>query len=372
AGTERSEAWSLRLSVVFGVLIGLGAQGVALFWVGGGLGSIDSVRFVFTPASGFPLVDVPTQDWSRVVEKLGALHFEGAPRFDWALEPTLVARHALYWLAGQSIGFLPYFGAPLVLLALGVRRRVAAAWAIGLGATAILAVLLEPFHMAVGGAVGNPRLLPWLAVTILLWRGSAVTAPHASRRALAASAVAAALAAIFVGGAWLDPDGPPARMGAEGLVAGHTTAAARAILPYELSQRPLPGGAAYDHSGLRVKLLSRSLREKDLDVLTLSGAEPAHLWVASPEPLAAVLLAFGASAPATVELLDAGAELLDRELRSDGGVTFRVAVEGLRHGMWWSPRAQFVYRVNFRLPDAGETRLDFTLSGESPGVGGIR
>ncbi|MEO1368542.1 MAG: hypothetical protein AAFX50_15315 [Acidobacteriota bacterium] len=184
--------------------------------------------------------------------------------------------------------------------------------------------------------------------------------------------MAAALAAPFVGGAWLAPDGPPSTVGAGGLVAGHTTGVARSILPYELSQRPLPGGPVFGHSGLRVKLLSSSLREKELDVITLRGAADAHLWVASPEPLSAVRLAFGASAPATLELLDGDAELLDRELRSDGGVTFRLATPGRRHGMWWSPRAQFVYRVHFRLPDAGETRLDFTLSGETPGVGGIR
>lgn len=369
-GMDRSEAWSLRLSVLFGLLIGLGAQAVALFWVGGGLGSVDSVRFVFTPASGFPLVDVPTQDWGRMVEKLGALYFDGAPRFDWGLEPSLVGRNALYWLAGQSFGFVPYLGAPLALLALGVRRRVAVAWGLGLGVVAVLAIALEPFHLAGADAVGNPRALPWLAASILWWR-AAPSAAQKKRWGLAVT-VALLVSAPFLSRLWLAPGTPPLQSTPTGFAAGHTTALARGLLPYEWSQQALPSGPAYDHSGLRVKLLSTSLREKDLDVLTLTGERDAHLWVASPEPLAAVRLAFGQSAPATVELIDPSATLLDRELRADGGVTFRIQVPGRQHGMWWSPRPQFVYRVDFRLPGAGTTRLDFTLTGETVRVGGIR
>ena len=157
---------SARAGLAIGLLAGFGGQSMVLFWAGGGLGLIDTVRFVFTPASGFPLIDVPTEDWARTLEKLGALHFIGAPRFAWGLEPGLVAQHGFYFFAGRHIGLLTYAAAPLLLLAFGLRRRVALALLVAGVVLMILTIALEPFDLAAGGAAGNPLLLPQMPANI--------------------------------------------------------------------------------------------------------------------------------------------------------------------------------------------------------------
>lgn len=350
-----------RAGLAIGLLAGFGAQSLVLFWAGGGLGLVDTVRFVFTPASGYPLVEVPTEDWARTVERLGALYFIGAPTFSWGLQPDLVAQNGFYFFAGRHIGLLTYAAAPLLLLAFGAARQVATGLLAAGGVLVALVLLLEPFDLAAGGAAGNPLVLPLLASTALAWRPR-----FAGRAAHLAAAAALLFAAPLLFELWRAPSAPPVVEGWAGQVPNHASVLARELLPYELSQQTLPG-RDYDHAGLRVRLLSASLREQRLDVLALDGSRKAHLWVASPQPLGALSLHFGETAPATIELLDNRAQLLDRVLRADGGVSFRARFPYRRHRMWWSPRPQWLYRVDFRLPGAGDERLEWQLSAE-PGA----
>ena len=43
-------------------------------------------RFRFTPATGFPHVDFSPLEWNDTVQRLSALHFDGAPELSWGFD----------------------------------------------------------------------------------------------------------------------------------------------------------------------------------------------------------------------------------------------------------------------------------------------
>lgn len=334
--------------------LALGVIGCALVqWLGGGgLGGLSGSRFAFTPETGFPLVDFPAESWRQSVRELNALHWQGAPRLSWGFDLRLLFWNLLYLLFGRHIGVLPYL-LPLVVVACcgafsGLRRGIVVA----AGVTVAALLIARPFDLYGGpGAIGNRLLLP---VYGALWLVLA-------RRRWALAAVPVALtAALFLAPLWRAPWEEP--LGPDGY--RHAATAAARALPYETSQRWLPGGARLDHRGLWLRALNRHVwGERRKGRMMVDGAQRAELMVISAQPLDVVRLDFGAEAPSQIEVT--GARLAERLLQPDGRIAFRLAVSGLRprHPLWWTPRRQYLYRLGFRLP-AATGALPFTVVGE--------
>ncbi len=356
-GEDRGAA---RGALALGFLAALAIQLGVGAWAGGGLHLLGASHFRFTPETGFPLVDFTAAEWDQTVRRLSALHWDGAARFSWGLDPRLWAWDGLYLLAGRSIGLLPYF-APLLLLlvgreASGWRRPLAlaaAAWAVGV-------VILQPFNLYGGeGAVANRLFLPIYGALWLL-----ASAPR-KRRILVLSlapVIVAAVAAPFLWRLWSSPWSEPIDAG-EGY--RHVTPAARALLPYENSQRWMPGGPASEHNGLMVKFLSENAwAETRRGRLVIDGDKPAELLVGSLLPLDMMRLDFGKDAPS--KMLIGGGELEESILLPSGGISFRVVPTGWtpKHPMWWTPRPQWLYRFTVTLPGATDRALGFQMYGE--------
>ncbi len=346
-----------RAALAAGFLAALLIQALAGWWAGGGLLGAGASSFRFTPETGYPLVDFTAGEWPQTVRRLAAFHWDGAPRFSWGLDPRLWAWDALYLLAGRSIGLIPYF-APIVLLPAagslaGFRRPLAlaaAAWGLGV-------VVLHPFNLYGGeGAVANRLFLPLYGALWLL-----VATARRKRLAIAAAA-ALALAAPFLWNLWASPRQDPIDRG-QGY--RHVTPLASRLLPYETSQRRMPGGDAAEHNGLKVKFLSeRGWAETRRGLLKVERGQPVELLVGSGEPLDALRFDFGADAPGEVELM--GGEPGERLLQAGGGISFRLLPRWRRrHATWWTPRAQWLYVVGLEVPAGdGARSIAFTLHGE--------
>ncbi len=345
-----------RAALVIGFLAFYTLQAVVGWWAGGGLFGVGASSFRFTPQTGFPLVDFTAAEWPQTVRRLAAFHWDGAPRFSWGLDPRLWLWDGLYLLAGRSIGLVPYF-APLLLLpavgSLGRDRRplalAAAAWAIGV-------VVLRPFDLYGGeGAVANRLFLPIYGA--LWW----LVAASRRRRMPFAVAAAAVLAAPFLWQLWVSPRSHPIE-GVRGY--RHVTSLAQRLLPYETSQRRMPGGDAAEHNGLMVKFLSeKGWAETRRGRLVIEGGGPVEMMIGSTLPLDVLRFDFGADAPGEMEV--SGGELGERVLQPGGGISFRVLTRWpRRHPMWWTPRQQWLYRLTLELPKAGEKALGFQIHGE--------
>ncbi len=346
---------SARFALIIGFLSFFTLQAVAGWWAGGGLFGLGASSFRFTPQTGFPLVDFTAAEWPQTVRRLAAFHWDGAPRFSWGLDPRLWMWDGIYLIAGRSIGLAPYF-APLLLLpvvgSLSRTRRplalAAAAWAIGI-------VVLRPFDLYGGeGAVANRLFLPIYGAMWFL------VAPSRRRWMPLAVVVAAVLSAPFLWQLWNAPRSYPIDQGGY----RHVTAWARQTLPYETSQRRMPGGDAAEHNGLMVKFLTeKAWAETRRGRLAIEGGGPVELLVGSTLPLDVLRFDFGAGAPGEVEI--GGGELRERLLDPDGGISFRVLTRWpRRHPMWWTPQRQFLYRLTLELPKAGDGVLGFEIHGE--------
>ncbi len=353
-------------ALIVGFCAGFIAQALVGWWAGGGLFGLGVSSFRFTPETGFPLVDFTAAEWPQTVRRLAAFHWDGAPRFSWGLDPRLWWWDLVYLLVGRSIGLLPYFAPVFLLPAVGslagYRRPLAlaaAAWALGV-------VVLQPFNLYGGeGAVANRLFLP---VYGALWM---LIAPVRRMRALAISALTAlVLAAPFLWQLWSAPRDYAIDQGRDapgsGLMGGyrHVTPLARRILPYETSQRPMPGGDAAEHNGLTVKFLSqRGWAETRHRRLMIDGGGPLELMIGSNLPLDVLRFDFGRDAPAEIEV--SGGELAESQLKPDGGISFRVLPRRhRRHATWWTPRPQWLYCVTLELPKAGDKTLAFEIQGE--------
>ena len=257
------------------------------------------------------------------------------------LDPVLFGWNALYLLVGRHVGVLPYF-LPLLLGLLAFRGE-RGRWALlgGVGLAALAFLLTSPFGFYGGGApLGNQVFLPLYGALWFL--------PARPIRAMAVIAVAL-WAGVFLLPSWL-------AAGASQRVAS----AVRGWLPYETTQRDMPGEEVSEE-GLRLKLLNpwvwKAERGRGLRV---AGDAPAEILVASRERLETVALDFDRSAP--TRLLVNRGELRPSVLRPDGSITFEVPLGGGRvHPMWWTGDDYHLYELEFRLPGAASTPVGFRV-----------
>ncbi len=344
-----------RAALGVGFSVALVLQIVVAWWVGGGLEILGASQFKFTPETGFPLVDFSAAEWPRQVRQLSALHWDGAPRFSWGLDPRLWAWDVIYLLVGRSIGILPYF-APLLLLGAGALAGLRRPFLIASVVWGLAVVIWHPFNIFGGeGAIANRLFLPVYGALWML-----IGPPRRQTAVFALASVV--LAAPFLWPLWASPWSYPIAP-QEGY--RHVTKVARALLPYEASQRRLPGGDVAEHNGLTIRFLThRGWAETHRNRLVIDGKGPAELLVASLTPLDTLRLDFGKEAPGQIEIR--GAALRERLLQPSGGISFRVEPRSwLRHHpMWWSPEPHWQYRLTVELPEVPDRNLGFQLYGE--------
>jgi hypothetical protein len=295
-----------------------------------------------------------------------------AAGFAASTDAALLGWNALYLVAGSHLGLLPYL-LPLLLLALSWERGEGrTGLLVGVLLTAVLVTVGRPFDFAgAPPAAGNRLLLPVYAA---LWCGAVRPV-----RPWAVAAIVAA-AAAFLWPLWLGPRQAISRLDRL------PTIAARALLPYETTQRGLPGTEeSRGEIWLRVAGLADpgpagsagrsgaplpSAPGGPSGPTRLAGDAPARLLVSSPRPLAALKLAFGRRAPSRLEV--GGGEAGETLFRPDGGVGFRVELgePRARHPMWWSPEEpQSLYLLELRLPGAPPEPIGFRLEPVYPGEG---
>ena len=340
------------------------AQAILFWWVGGGLGVAGTERFRFREATGFPLVDFPSTEWSEQLAVIQAMHFDGAPRLSWGADLALWGYDLLDLVAGRHMGFLVY-ALPVAVLWLVGGRRGRLAWAAAFGLWLLGVLVLHPFDIAAGPTIANARLLPLAAFVLVVF---AVDRPwldrHTAGRSLAVGALAiVALASIGLGGLWpwLVPSAERYPIADTSFT--YPTRVARAVLPYESGQQTLPGGPVLELGGLRVRPLVEHVEASPGDALTMVGDRAVDLWVSNLDPLDSIRLDFGEDAPSILEV--EGATLGDRLLTPDGGIAFRLSpTASRRHVLWWSPWRQSVYRLSFHFPEGPDARLRFRLVGE--------
>ncbi|MEM9558576.1 MAG: hypothetical protein AAGC60_30265 [Acidobacteriota bacterium] len=385
AAPRLAAAGRLLAAVAAGVLV----QMLVRWWAGGGLlgaGLLGASGFRFTPETGFPLVDFQALEWTRSLTRFEALHYDGAPDLSWGLEPLLWLWNLVYLVLGESIGLLPYC-APLLLLVFARDRRGGRAWLAGFALWVVALFVLHPFDLFGGAtAIGNRRILPLLGLLPV-----AFAAPLDRRRLpaapeLLAPAAVAVVAALFLLPSWSRPWAYPLvevddRVGAvaeRGGIAGappadaarrtgttprfrHVGALARRLLPYETSQRPLPGGPLESTAGVRLRFLDeQAWFEERWERVRMEGDARVDLLVASHRPVDVLRLSFGDDAPAVLEAR--GASLGETVLESGGGVAFRLLPRlAPRHATWWSPRRQSHYRLTLSFPAAPAETLTFRL-----------
>ncbi|MEM6454524.1 MAG: hypothetical protein AAF772_05470 [Acidobacteriota bacterium] len=349
----------LQGSLGFVALIGL-AMGIA----SGGLPGVTTVGTTFDARTGLPLVDLPILPgtWNYTARQLEALHFTGGARFGYGLDAALWRWNALYGLAGRHVGALPYH---VGLLAVGLAGLLLARrwrWlGIGAGALALFALLLllaHPFDLAGGPATfGNRRTLALLTMLMVVGLGAL---RWRAAPALLTAALALLVAAPFQHALWTTPWQPP--LDASGLDHAYPTVIARAHLPYETSQRTLPGGTTLELDGVRVRCLDEAIWPKlSSRTLVVDGSRRGALLLTSGTPLRRLRLEFGPDAPS--QLTVDGATLGERLLTPDGGIAFQVEPQPLapHHPLWWTPNRQHLYRIGLQLPDAPDQPLVFHL-----------
>lgn len=368
-----SDSLSRRVPFLVGVLGGLAVQALAFFWVGGGLGIVGTERFRFRQSTGFPLVDFPAAEWADRLRLLQAIHFEGAPRLSWGFDAALWGWDLVDLFLGRHLSLLFYFPGVLAILLAGAffgakRSRLGVrAWLVGFGLWLLGVLVFHPFDLADGPTVANARFLPLAAFSLLALGPLASRDRARSPRTRHFLAVGLVGEIVFLGAlglsglwGWLLP-------GADRPL-GEPPSPIREHLPWETTQKTLPGPTPIEHGALRVRPLDASIEESPGEALVfdgdgVEGDRPARFWISSLEPLDEILLEFGEDAPSVLEVADA--TLVDRLLLADGGIAFRVEPELVRrHVLWWSPRRQSVYRLGFHFPDGSDARLRFRVVGE--------
>lgn len=362
---ERGGAGRRVGAVVLGFLLLL-ALTAGVQWAAGGHPSpYGGERQGFYQRTGFPEVDFHgVGGWEESIRRWGNtswLH-EGAVTgtFD-LLDLGLWSWNGLYWLAGRTVGVLPYF-LPLIL-GFAAWRGSRGRWALPLAvAAAVVAFfLLRPFNWyGGGGAVADRYFLPlYPAFWFLAGRAPTERDAGGRRRALGALLVAL-LAAPFLWPVWSAPRAFP--VGADGRYR-YVSETARRLLPYETTLSHIPGGRDRNVDGLWVKTISGA------DVADgswrLTGGGPAELLIGSRDPLESLFLEFAPGGPAELDLR--GAEVAQTALTADGGSTFLLRLSGPRavHPMWWTTENWHLYDVKL-APAAGQAATPFTLHRGGP------
>ncbi|HKV09150.1 MAG TPA: hypothetical protein VJ725_13490 [Thermoanaerobaculia bacterium] len=340
---RRSALSGVMIGALALLLVSMGIQRAA----GGDWTGYGGQRQGIYERSSYPAVDFPASAWSEQVEQRGNASWLRPGIFTPRLAPRLLGWNLVYFLAGQTVGVLPYF-LPLILGFLAFSRdrgRWALPVAVAVAAGCFL--LLLPFDFAGGGAFANRYFLPLYPA---LW----FLAGRPARPAWAL--LVAALAAPFLLPLWTHPTAYPVEQGE----LRHVSDLARRILPYETSQSALPGPQVSVGGGLWAKLLTSNVWPAERGRgLRVAGEGPASLLVVSPQPLDALLLDMDRRAP--TKIVVNGEELRPALLKADGGVVFVVPLPAARavHPIAWSPYDHHFYALDLRLPGAPAAPIGF-------------
>lgn len=401
AGPERSAERGIRWRAAGAFLAGALALSVAALAVqeslAGSWTSYGAERRSFYAQTGFPEVDFPASEWDTMIERWG--------NASWLKEraltglrlgtPRLWGWNLVYFLAGRSVGLLPYMlpGALGVLLWwLGSRARSSPfegrrpargshglRWAL-LGAFALTALgffVLRPHNFyGGGGALANRYILP---VYPALW--------FLPMRPVRAGwlVLGALLAAPFLHPSWTAPGAYPLD---EHRLFRYVAPAARALLPYETTQSHMkPTGLRVNvrHRGLWVKSLTPAIRAEGGGHTLLFDPRlgPAEILVGDEQTLRAVHLEVRpARADGSAGESDSGTTAVSASGRSPGvqldiegaRVAGETDLEGggrrywleleeprARHPMWWT-REDFTLHLLRLEPDPGATDpLELTI-----------
>jgi hypothetical protein len=337
--------------------------------------SYGAERRSFTGATGFPEVDLPSGQWDAMIERWGNASWTQPARLTGLLglapgTPRLWSWNALYFLAGESIGVLPYL-LPGLLGFLSWRKVRPGPVRLALVAAAILTAvgffLLRPFNFyGGGGALANRYILPMYPALWFLPTRPVHTAWLA---------VAGVCAAPFLWPLWTAPRAYP--LDEDGLFR-HVSPVARAILPYETTQSHMrPTGARVNvrHRGLWVKSVTPAVWTQDGGGTFLldPDAGPAVLLIGDEQPLEALHLEIGAEAPA---LRIGGGRIAGETALDTGGRRLWIELDEprARHPMWWlRDRDFYLYTLTLQAgreadreptPGAHGTRkpIPFTLT----------
>lgn len=398
AGPERSAGRGVRWRAAGAFLAGALTLSVAALAVqeslAGSWTSYGAERRSFHARTGFPDIDFPASEWDAMIERWG--------NASWLKEraltglrlgtPRLWGWNLVYFLAGRSIGLLPYMlpGALGILLWwLGSRSSPSERtrgpcesqglrWAL-LGAFALTALgffVLRPHNFyGGGGALANRYILP---VYPALW--------FLPMRPVRAGwlALGALLAAPFLYPSWTAPGAYPLD---EHRLFRYVAPAARALLPYETTQSHMkPTGPRVNvrHHGLWVKSLTPAIRAEGGGHILIFDPRlgPAEILVGDEQTLRAVHLevrparpdgSTGESGSGTaaesesgrspgIQLDVEGARVAGETDLEGGGKRYWLELEDprARHPMWWT-REDFTLHL-LRL----EPRLEPTSGGADP------
>ena len=263
----------------------------------------------------------------------------------------LAAWNVLYAAGGRHFGILPYFLPWLVLVGLASRRdRAAALLAAAVAVT--FWILVSPFDFA-GGAptLGNRLFLPLFGASLLV--------PRRPPR-LVAWAPAVVVSVAIGAGLWLEPGMPP--LDAAGRYR-HPTALAERWLPFELSQRTVPGATGLRQDRLRVRCLNRAVElSGDGGALVLQPGAEGEVQITAERPVERLVLEFDARAGAALDL--SGGRLGQTLFHPDGGVGFEIFLDEPRtiHEMWWTAGRQHTWVLRLELPEASGGPVRFEVS----------
>lgn len=346
--------------LALGALLLLGGAGALQLAAGGSFSGYGGERQGFYPRTGYPEVDFPASDWDRSIRKWGNTSWTQEGAITPSPDGKLWGWNAVYLLAGQNVGVLPYF-LPLLLGFFAYsqeRGRRSILLAVAVAALCFLAI--RPFNFyGGGGAIGNRYFLPlYPALWFLAGR------PLRPRPALLAPLGIAAVAAPFLWPLWSHPRAFP--IAPDGRYA-HTSAIARELLPYETTQSHIPGGQDLSAHGLWIKFLDGPAGQKNGRPY-VQGEGSAEILLGSPKPLRTVLVDLAPNAPSTLEV--EGGTLGEKLLRPDGGIAYFVTLNGPRatHPMWWTDDPWSLYRLSLRLPGAkGSIAFDLEPAEEEGG-----
>ena len=371
-----------------GLAAGVGL--LALFAVGvhlslaGSWTSYGAERRSFNSTIGFPGVDVPEGAWEEMIREWGNaswLKRRDLGGLSSAASPRLWSSNALYFLAGRSVGLLPYFAPALLAIAAlfaggGRRARTGddpggvdwALWALlaAVLATAAGFLVIRPFNFyGGGGALANRYLLPVYPALWFLVSGRGRLAGRWPR--WIAPAATALVAAPFLWPLWSAPTAYPVD---EDGVFRYVSGPAVRWLPFETTQNHLkPGGAVpeYLHQGLWVKLLDPDLDAVgEAEAFRLRGGAPASLLVGRERPLDALEIA---GRPALPPLRVGGGEL------RGSGPRRRIELHGPAavHPMWWTGDDFYLYELTLEPalgPEGDDGGFEFSLRAAEPAGAG--
>jgi hypothetical protein len=203
---------------------------------------------------------------------------------------AMLPENLLYFFVGRHAGLLPYFPFALACLLLfaAAPRRDRGSWGLlaGIGLVALFFLLFIPRNWQGGGGfVGNRYFVNVYPAFLFL-------VPRLRPRAVVPVAYA-------VGGLFLMPLllTPFSRVGPEPTLQGHVRNAPFAWLPLEHTLREVPGYVEEEAGDVRLQGRRDVFLPHGDGSFWVRGASRVEVWIRSPEPLRAPLLAVDGFAP---------------------------------------------------------------------------